>query len=98
MKIQPTHGRVVLYHPSDFDRRVMTIESSKPLAAIIAHVVNDDVVNLCVFDSWGMPYGRQSVRLHHGDGPCDAASYCEWMPYQKGQAAKTEALEAQLKS
>ena len=22
--------------------------------------------------------------------------YAEWMPYQKGQAAKTEALEAQL--
>jgi len=27
-----------------------------------------------------------------------ASSYCCWMPYQKGQAAKTEALEAAAKA
>lgn len=94
--IIPTNGRIVLYHPSQFDTNVMTVHDSRPLAAIVAHVFNDGLVNLCVFDSNGHPYGRTSVPLHQGDGPCSSSPYCEWMPYQKGQAAKAEALEAQL--
>lgn len=95
--ITPTHGRIVLYHPSEFDRRPMTIHTDKPLAAIITHVWSDELVNLCVFDSNGSPIARTSVPLHQGDGPCESSPYCEWMPYQKGQAAKTEAAEAALK-
>jgi len=33
-----------------------------------------------------------------GDAPALDGQYCEWMPYQKGQAAKTEAAEARAAS
>lgn len=98
--IKPTAGRVVWYHPfahapwaadaaSDFARL-----GDQPLAAIIAHVWSDTCVNLVVFDSNGNAHSRTSVTLHQGDGPCTSSPWCEWMPYQKGQAAKTEAAEA----
>lgn len=98
--ITPTVGRVVWFHPS-----INTGEAGfayhgggQPLAAIIAHVQGDRMVNLTVFDSNGVPHGRTSVRLLQGDEPHTPPNgyYCEWMPYQKGQAAKTEALEQKL--
>ena len=95
--IPPTVGRVVLYHPSTNDPGGNI--PGGPLAAIIARVHSDTLVNLMVISPDGSPFGRTSVcllqsdeqRARHQTGP-----YCEWMPYQKGQAAKTEALEKQL--
>jgi hypothetical protein len=94
--IQPTNGRIVNYHPSEDDRRRMTIHGDGPLAAMIVHVWSDTCVNLVVYDSQGVGRGRSSVTLHQDEGPCSASPYCEWMPYQKGQAAKTEQLEQKL--
>lgn len=91
--ITPTNGRVVLYHPGGFDS-ITQHDKAKPLAAMIAHVWNDRMVNLIVFDSNGQPHGRTSVPLmQDGDATDQPGAYCEWMPYQKGQAAKTEAAE-----
>jgi hypothetical protein len=83
--IEPTIGRIVWFYLNS---------NSEHQAAIIAHVWSDTCVNLCVIDPNGVASGATSIRLlHEGDGK-PSGSYCEWMPYQKGQAAKTEAAEA----
>src|SRR5215203_5895400 len=64
-KIVPTVGRVVWFTPSRLtgDYGFTHIDSRKPLAAIVAHVFNDCLVNLSVFDSNGTPFSRTSVPL-----------------------------------
>jgi hypothetical protein len=67
-------------------------------AAIITHVHHDRLVNLAVFDANSHLHPRTSVPLvQEGDPKPEAGGYCEWMPYQKGQASKYEELERQLK-
>jgi hypothetical protein len=95
--IKPTVGRVVWYRPSGFDRTQMTIhDHEQPLAAIVAYVWSDTCVNLTVSDHDGTTHARTSVYLQQDDREAQSSPYCEWMPYQKGQAAKAEALEARL--
>lgn len=93
MIITPTVGRVVWFHPYKGDKIDF---STQPLAALVTYVHSDTMVNLVVFDSNGNSHSRTSVYLMQSNGlaPCEGDMYCEWMPYQKGQAAKTEALEA----
>jgi hypothetical protein len=63
----------------------------------VTHVWNDRMVNLAVFDSNGVAHSKTSVPLLQDDDPKpEHGFFCEWMPFQKGQAAKTEALESQL--
>lgn len=94
--ISPTVGRVVHYRhdAQDLD---MARDVTQPMAAIVTHVWHDRMVNLVVFDASGAPFSRTSVTLVQEGDPVPSGRYCEWMSYQKGQAAKTEALEAQLK-
>ncbi|WP_423459986.1 Gp49 family protein [Ottowia sp. VDI28] len=96
--IPPTVGRVVWFHPA-----INTVESGfaqargdAPLAAIIARVWSDNCVNLAVFDANGNSHSRTSVLLVQDADACDrpAGNYCTWMPFQKGQAAKTEAAKS----
>jgi hypothetical protein len=56
------------------------------------------MVNLMVIDEAGAPHSETSVYLRQDGSDTPQHNYCEWMPYQKGQAAKTEALEAKLAS
>jgi hypothetical protein len=87
--IKPTIGRVVWFHPASnfigahFDK-------AEPLAAIIVHVWTDRMVNLAVFDQNGCHHcGATSVRLlQDGDETLEGGHYCQWMPYQIGQAKK----------
>lgn len=65
-------------------------------AAIITHVWSDTCVNLAIFDPNGGHHSATSVRLLQDDDQFEGDYCCEWMPYQKGQAAKVEALEAKL--
>jgi len=96
--ISPTNGRVVLYTPYDTNDHLAQHDKTKPLAAIVTHVWHDRLVNLTVFDSNGMSQGRTSVKLlQDDDARPELGGFCEWMPYQKGQAAKTEAIEKELK-
>jgi len=87
-KIQPTVGRVVWYNPGS------TKNPGLRLAAHVASVINDGIVNLMVIDELGNPFPARNVPLVH-EGEC-AGGACQWMPYQRGQAAKTDALEPRV--
>jgi hypothetical protein len=85
--IKPTIGRVVLYRHS---------ASPKEYAAIVADVHSDELITICAFDHNGIPSPVREITLWQGEGAPPTHPYCEWMPYQKGQAAKTELLEGEL--
>lgn len=94
--IPPTVGRVVHYYrdPRAGESDFAVNDDGLPYAAIIAHVWSDTMVNLTVFDANGRPHSRTSVELVQGPQPArPAGAFCSWMPYQIGQAAKTEAAE-----
>jgi hypothetical protein len=95
--IKPTVGRAAHFHPAANDQAICK-GGEQPLAAIIAHVWSDTCVNLVVFDANGHSWSRTSVLLIQDDGPIpEGGYYCAWMPYQKGQAAKTEELEREAR-
>lgn len=91
---KPTVGRVLLFTPSAND--TITRNGKLPLAAIIACIWSDTCVNLAVFDANGAAHSRTSVPLIQDESPKPDGYFCEWMQYQKGQAAKTEELEMKL--
>ncbi len=98
--IKPTVGRVVHYRTGNADiDGAMVRNGDQPLAAIITCVWSDSCVNLVVFDANGRRHERTSVLLlQEGNPQPGGGHYCEWMPYQKGQAAKTEELEKELQA
>lgn len=86
--ITPTVGRIVWYYEHI---------NAPTQAAIITYVWNDKSVNLAVFDMHGWATGKLNVPLlQDSDQPPLGHCYAEWMPYQKGQAAKAEQLEVKL--
>jgi len=88
--IKPTIGRVMWYWPNKKFRR------EQPMAAIVTWVHDDNMVNLFAMNPDGSDGGVPNVPIVQDGSPHTAGDshYCEWMPYQKGQAAKTEAAEA----
>jgi hypothetical protein len=48
------------------------------------------MVNISVFDHNGNQYAKTSVALRQGEDPIPQGAFCEWMPYQIGQAKKHE--------
>lgn len=94
--IKPTNGRIVWFTPGgDFTGSWHDIQ--QPLPAMVCHVWGDRMVNLLVTDSNGIMWPVTSVDLvQPGDPKVYQARYCEWMPFQKGQAAKTEAAAGMI--
>ena len=91
--ITPTVGRVVHYVCGPNDGSAPADGSS--LAAIVAAVNADGTVNLAVFGSNGNLQPRLNVTLvQEGESAPADEGYAQWMPYQLGQAAKTEAVLA----
>ncbi len=87
--ITPTVGRNVLYRGKDNVVR----------AAIVAAVHGQFCVNLFVFGSSADDEDcGYKTSVTHGDIEHEPGCFpsWSWMPYQKGQAAKTEQLEAKL--
>lgn len=84
--IKPTIGRVVWY------RTKSMLPFHQPYAAMVTFVHADDYVNLVIFDPNGRPFGNDSVFLKQEgcELPPDTKHWCEWMPYQIGQAKKEE--------
>ena len=96
--IKPTVGRVVWYRPGAGADSYIVRNGTDPMAAIVTAVYSDTLVNLVVFDASGTPKSRTSIRLvQEGESTDPGTAYCEWMPYQKGQAAKTEHAEGVAK-
>jgi len=88
--IEPTVGRIVWFHPV---KDVPMADDGQPLAGIIARVWTPHLINLTYFDCHGGVHAEKSVMLLQDDDlPIEGQAYAEWMPYQKGQAAKYEAL------
>jgi hypothetical protein len=100
--IEPTPGRVVWYWPGEFEPIVRPLPRDgvpRPLAAHIANVHTSRSVTLMVIDANGCPQPRALVQLRQNDDAIigdGRLGYCEWMPFQKGQVAKTEALERKV--
>jgi len=94
--IQPTPGRMVWYMPG---AERGPSDGDDVFAAVVTRVWNDRLVNLTVFKPDGNTHPRTNVKLLQDDDMEDflGQPHAQWMPYQKGQAAKTEALETQLK-
>lgn len=90
--IEPTVGRVVWFTPAGGDIRFADYKA--PFAAHVAYVWGPRCVNLMVILPNGSGVvGETSVTLLQDDDlPRDFGRYAEWMPYQKGQAAKSDAL------
>lgn len=80
--IKPTIGRIVHYRPVD-----PSYADNVRFAATIAKVNEDGTVNLGVDNEHGVRESAQNVTLVQ-DEAMPASGQCEWMPYQKGQAAK----------
>jgi hypothetical protein len=87
--IAPTVGRVVWVR-----NRYGNTSGGQPEAALITYVWNDRLINVGGFDANGQPFAVTSLPLAHEIDGHESGLYAEWMPYQKGQAAKTEKLEA----
>lgn len=90
--IKPTVGRVMWYWPDQEDR------GADPLCALVAFVHNENLVNLAVFDENAQQFAALRVPIVQDGSPhvIGVSAYAEWMPYQKGQAAKAEQLEQKL--
>lgn len=95
--IKPTIGRVVWVH------RPQSIDQTQPEVGFITFVHQDDLINVAGFNANGEVFCHTSIYLHNPPEGGDHARpewarnyWTEWMPYQKGQAAKTEALEKQI--
>ena len=104
--IKPTIGRKVWYRPSLYEIRKQGDHSPEsahklvchymptPMDATVVYVWNDRMVNLRVTDHDGNQCALTSVLLLQGDETYTTVNgYCEWMPYQAGQAAKARAEE-----
>ncbi len=94
--IEPTVGRVVWYY-----KYVEGQGHKGPMAAHVAFVHSVGMVTLMVIGQDGTPRSESSVPLVQDDTEVlqtASRSYCTWMPFQKGQAAKTEAAEKKLAS
>ena len=91
MRITPTVGHVVFYRKSTTDTDLASV-GNNALAAIIAAVWSDTMVNLHVIDANGVGHSRTSVRLLQEDDEITDhnGAFAYWMPYQKGQAAKND--------
>ncbi|WKJ88783.1 hypothetical protein QZJ86_12195 [Methylomonas montana] len=94
--IKPSIGRVVWYWPTQSEKTGAGVDlpsvsasNDQPLAATVACVHSDKMVNLSVVDANGRQYSRTSVSLlQEGDVRPENGGFAEWMPYQISQAAK----------
>ena len=95
--ITPTPARMVHYHPAEGE--LPAYAYAPTLAAIVCYVHSNSLVNLCVFDKQGQQHARVMVTLVQPGGDVEAVRmgpWCEWMPYQVGQAGKANELTRQL--
>jgi hypothetical protein len=81
--MQPTVGRMVYYKSYGSPNGEFLSEDR---AAVVTAVHENNAVSLCVMNPSGLFF---NLMVHQGS----EAGQWDWMPFQKGQAAKTEELE-----
>lgn len=89
--IPPSIGRKVWFHPNGagtMNGAHLNNFGVQPMDATVVYVWGDRMVNLQVIDHFGVPHGVSSVTLRQPGEPVPAGYYCEWMPFQVGQARK----------
>ena len=82
--IPPTIGRVVWYFAPQ-DGALVCHNPQTPFDAHVVYVWSDTCINIAGYDHNGNPFQRTSVPINQTSG---AQAWCEWMPYQQGQAKK----------
>jgi len=103
-RIEPTIGRIVWFfkNPETTEHENVVTVYDAPCAAIIAAVLPAqdadpfDRLNLDVVDHEGRHHPMHNVILVQDEGvalPEGTTCAARWMPYQLGQAAKTEEAE-----
>jgi hypothetical protein len=94
--IDPTVGQVVWFYPMGNDRNLLKTPENleEPLAAIIAAVKEPPLISLMVIDFHGHNHSFHTVVLFQGEEgeKVPDRSFAVWMPFQIGQAKKTEIL------
>ena len=72
--------------PPDRRRALCHIDGRQPLAALVAHVINDALVNLAVLDSNGMSHSRTSIPHEQGgEAKPEHGYFCSWIPTTSGR-------------
>lgn len=94
----PTVGSIVWYTPAEArnlpgkaeppDTEIPGPAPGEALAAIVAHVVSDALVNLAVFDAHGVAHARQGVRIWDGKDDAPIGGYASASAPQKKQPQK----------
>jgi hypothetical protein len=88
--IKPSIGRIVHYHAH---------KGAPEEAAIVTNVHDDRSIGIHVFRRKGGASDFDTVPLlQDADVAPEVGHHAKWMDYQKGQAAKTEQLEAAAKA
>lgn len=82
----PTVGRIVYYKTYGTPGGEYQSEDK---AAIVTRVHTEECIDLCVFNPTGLFFNISVMQGGNG-------GQWDWMPYQKGQASKTEEIEAEL--
>lgn len=90
--ITPTIGRKVWFHPNGLKLTtagpIEVFDEKQALDATIVCVYGDLMVNLSVTDHGGRVHSVRSCTLRQDGDAAPTGYYCEWMPYQTGQAIK----------
>lgn len=87
--ISPTVARMVWFYHSAADKTA----GVQPHPAVVTYVHSDTVINVAGWHPNGTPFSATNLALVQDGPPPDHIPFAEWMPYQKGQAAKTEEAE-----
>ncbi len=87
--MNPTIGRIVYYRPNILKPEIVH-------AALVAAVNDDGTVNLRVTDQNADEYPALRVPFVQDGDERPSRTYAHWMPYQIGQAKKTEEAERAL--
>lgn len=92
--IPPTIGRKVWYFVNNKAglNGIVSHDLTKPLDVNIVYVWSDTCINIAGFDHNGTPFARTSVPINIENGGGSSA-WCEWMPYQQGQAKAAESVK-----
>lgn len=84
--MEPTVGRMVYYKSYGTPGgEFPSVERAAVITAVRPRIAVAWYVDLCVFNPTGLFFNQQ---VRQGDGPGE----WDWMPFQKGQAAREEEL------